>query len=226
MNNQQIYDLINAAQGGDKDAKNLVFEENVGLIHMTLKRFYGKGYDMDDLFQIGAVGLMKSIKNFKTSFNYSFSTYAVPVILGEMKRYIRDNNCVHMSRKIIEDSRKISIVRQQFEKTGNREVTIEMLEQKTGLSHEDVIVAITASEPLVSLSKENIVIASREEEKLIDSITIRELLEKLEQKEREIIIMRYFKNMTQAEIAKKIGSNQVAVSRLEKSIMKKLRQYL
>lgn len=237
VNDQEFIELIKAAQTGDEKAKTIIFEENTGLIYMVLKRFKDSGKEEEDLFQIGAEGLIKAINKFKPCLNYRFSTYAVPLIIGEIKRYCRDDNGVHISRKIKEDARIISKVRQRNEMTDNNNESVEMLTQKTGLSREDVILAISSSGSLVSLSQEKwedstetventVFVENTEEELLIKKMTVQSLLKELNQEEADFVRMRFFKNYTQTQIAKIMGTNQVAVSRYEKRILNKLRVYL
>lgn len=221
--------VIAAAQGGDSQAKNQVFEENVGLIHMIVKRFGNRGYSSEELFQIGAVGLLKAIMNFDSTTGYAFSTYAVPKIIGEIKLFLRDDNMMHISRKVKEDARKIAIVREEYEKTNNKSITIKEIEQLTGLNEDEIVLAQDAYIPIKSIDeptaiRDNKTNGKSESEKVIDNITICQLLSDLPEMERMLIKYRYVDELTQTQTAKLMGINQVKVSRLERQILHKMRK--
>ena len=206
--------------------------ENINLIYLVMKRFRNRGIENDDLFQIGAVGLMKAAERFDEGRGYTFSTYAVPMIIGEIQRFLRDDGMVHISRKIQEDARKIAIVREKWKKSENNEISVEKLENILGLSKQDIIMAIDADKQASSIENENVLdflenkMARHtvESDKLIDKIAIDQAMDKLNENERRIIYLRYVMEKTQKQVAQVIGSNQVAVSRMEKNIIAKLRK--
>lgn len=206
--------------------------ENINLIYLVMKRFRNRGIENDDLFQIGAVGLMKAAERFDEGRGYTFSTYAVPMIIGEIQRFLRDDGMVHISRKIQEDARKIAIVREKWKKSENNEISVEKLENILGLSKQDIIMAIDADKQASSIENENVLdflenkMARHtvESDKLIDKIAINQAMDKLNENERRIIYLRYVMEKTQKQVAQVIGSNQVAVSRMEKNIIAKLRK--
>lgn len=206
--------------------------ENINLIYLVMKRFRNRGIENDDLFQIGAVGLMKAAERFDEGRGYTFSTYAVPMIIGEIQRFLRDDGMVHISRKIQEDARKIAIVREKWKKSENNEISVEKLENILGLSKQDIIMAIDADKQASSIENENVLdflenkMARQtvESDKLIDKIAINQAMDKLNENERRIIYLRYVMEKTQKQVAQVIGSNQVAVSRMEKNIIAKLRK--
>lgn len=194
---------------------------------------------MEDLFQVGAIGLMKAIDHFDVNLNFSFSTYAVPLIIGEMKRFLRDDGMLHVSRKIKEDARKIAAAREAFEKKENRTPTVGELTDFTGLDQETVVTALCASMEVESLSKpvgngteeqtmelgEHLADGQDMQERLVDEITVREMLEWLLEEEKQLISLRYLEGKTQTETARVLGMNQVSVSRKEKKILRKLRAH-
>lgn len=222
------------AQKGDMDARNLIVSENVGLIYMVLKRFGGRGYDMEDLFQIGAIGLLKAVDRFDLEREFAFSTYAVPMIIGEIQRFLRDDGMIHVSRQLKEHARKIAIVREQFKKTANAEPTLKELEEATGISQEDILLALDATTEVESIYRpmgegewtlaDQLVDEHSSEAKLIDKITVSQMLESLNDKERKLLLLRYMEGKTQTEVAHMLEMNQVAVSRLEKKILLELRR--
>ena len=197
--------------------------ENINLIYLVMKRFRNRGIENDDLFQIGAVGLMKAAERFDEGRGYTFSTYAVPMIIGEIQRFLRDDGMVHISRKIQEDARKIAIVREKWKKSENNEISVEKLENILGLSKQDIIMAIDADKQASSIENENVLdflenkMARQtvESDKLIDKIAIDQAMDKLNENERRIIYLRYVMEKTQ---------KQVAQSRMEKNIIAKLRK--
>lgn len=210
------------------EADKLV-EENMGLVHMVVRRYVGHGTDYEDLFQIGALGLVKAAKNFKPEKNLKFSTYAVSKITGELKTYFRDNGAIKISRSRKEQLLKIKRTRLSlYEKLG-REPTIGEISEQTDISPEDIIECLEIKENILSLDKESeeggsLYDALGEDtgEREMSRIMLHQALEKLEPKERQIIVMRFFLDKTQAQIAAALDTTQVSVSRLEKNILKKL----
>jgi len=230
--------LIQKAQEGDKVAREQVINENVGLVWSIVRRFMGRGQEPDDLFQIGVIGLMKAVDKFDLSYDVMFSTYAVPMISGEIKRYLRDNNSlIKMSRSIKENGWKIKAAQEKLNFELGRDATLEELAAATELSMEDVVTALEAGSEIESIYKtvyqgdgNEIYLVDRireeknEAESLIDRMTVEQLLKSLTEEERLLITSRYFEDKTQMETAKLLGISQVQVSRLEKKILLKMRK--
>lgn len=228
---------IQKAQNGDKKARDTLVEENVGLVYMVLKRFSNRGHDTEDLFQIGVIGLLKAIDKFDLSRELSFSTYAVPMIIGEIRRFLRDDGMIHVSRQIKDNARKIAIVKEELKKTYNCNPTIEKLQEATGLTTEEIVIAMEATTEVESIYQpivENgegsqLVLADQLEDlrksemEVINRMTVVQMLNSLAEKERRLIELRYLEGKTQTESAKVLGMNQVAVSRLEKKVLLYLR---
>ncbi len=211
----------------------------MGLVHMVAKRFEGRGVDHEELAQIGAIGLIKAIDKFDPGLPYSFSTYAVPLIIGEVRRFLRDDNMIHISRSVKENAGKISLIREKLKKTENKEPTMEELKELTGLEYEEIITAMEAVSEVDSLFRpvagsegdtftlgEKLADEKRFENPIVDRLALNQVMETLEKDENELIQLRYMQNRTQAETARILGTNQVAVSRMEKKILLKLRQRL
>lgn len=231
---------IRKAQEGDKAERDKLVTDNVGLIYMVLKRFAGRGHEQEDLFQIGAIGLLKAIDKFDLSRDLSFSTYAVPMIIGEIRRFLRDDGIIHVSRQIKDHARRIAVVKEELKKSNNCDPTIDDLVQATGLSADEILIAIEATtevesifQPVKSSSDGNTLLLAdqledtkRNELELINRITVVQMLESLEEKDRRLIELRFWEGKTQSESAKLLGMNQVAVSRLEKRILLGLRKLL
>ena len=234
---------LRMAQKGSKEIRDELMEENMGLVYLVLKRFGNRGHDMEELFQIGAIGLMKAIERFDLERNLAFSTYAVPMITGEIKRFLRDDGMIHVSRQLKENARKIAIIREELTKTMNHEPTLEELEHATQLSSEEIVLAMGTMAEVDSISRPLTTGAGHEEgmgltvldqledhreteDRIIDRIAVRQLLDKLDEKERQLVELRYMEGKTQAQTAVILGMNQVAVSRLEKKILLYFRQEL
>lgn len=229
---------IQKAQSGDKEERDALVTANMGLVYMVLKRFINRGHEQEDLFQIGVIGLIKAIDKFDVSREFSFSTYAVPMIIGEIRRFLRDDGIIHVSRQVKDNARRIAIVKEELKKTSNCDPTIEELVQATGLSVDEIVVAMEATtevesiyQPIGSQSDgSQLMLADQLEDgktcemELINRITVVQMLDTLEEKERRLIELRYLEGKTQMESAKALGMNQVAVSRLEKKILLFLRQ--
>lgn len=228
---------IQKAQAGDKSIRDTLVTENMGLIYMVLKRFANRGAEQEDLFQIGVIGLIKAIDKFDLTRELSFSTYAVPMIIGEIRRFLRDDGMLHVSRQIKDNARKIAMAKEILRKEHRYEPTMQELMQVTGLTAEDILAAIEASTEVESIyqpignSREGgqlIIVDQLEDTKkteqdLIDRITVAQMLDGLEERDRKLIELRYLEGKTQSESAKVLGMNQVAVSRLEKKILLRLR---
>lgn len=231
--------LIQMAHDGDKAARDRLVTENFGLIWSIVRRFTGRGYEPEDLFQIGSIGLMKAIDKFDLSYEVRFSTYAVPMITGEIKRFLRDDGIIKVSRSIKEMGLKVKNVREELVYRFGREPTVEEIAGEIGASKEEVAASIEAGAEVESLYRsvnkndENSLLLidkieeeSSAQEELLNRMVLRELLTDLSDKDREIIIRRYYYNETQSQIADKLGISQVQVSRLEKKILKQMREKL
>ena len=228
--------LIEKSHAGDKQAREVLIEKNLGLVHHIVKRFLNRGVDAEDLFQIGCIGLMKAVDKFDLAFDVKFSTYAVPLITGEIKRFLRDDGMVKVSRTLKENGWKITRAREQFQHEHGREPTLEEIAKVTGLSTEEVVMAMDAGAEVESIYKsvyqsdgneiylvDQIAGKNNEREKLLNHMLLKQLLSELEGEERELIRLRYFQGKTQTEVAGRLGISQVQVSRLEKRILRRLR---
>ncbi len=228
--------LITKIQKGDKQAKDTMVEENMGLVYNIVKRFSGRGCEREDLVQIGAIGLIKAINKFDTSYGVQFSTYAVPMIMGEIRRFLRDDGMIKVSRSLKETAMKGRRAQEILQKRLDREPTITEISEECGIGADELIEAFDAVTPPDSIY-ESIYSNGGNEIKLMDTISdsgceddivnkvmISDVLKKLKPRERNILIMRYFKGKTQAETSKIIGVSQVQISRLEKKIIEKLKQ--
>ena len=233
--------LIERSHHGDKKAREQLVEENMGLIWSIVKRFSGRGTDMEDLFQIGAMGLIKAIDKFDPSFEVKFSTYAVPMIAGEIKRFLRDDGIVKVSRTLKENCWKIKRETENFRRQAGREPTLEELSVITELGREDIAQALESSAEVESIYKtipqkdgSEICLLDRMEsqnqaggmQQLLNRVVLEQLLMELADMERRLIIMRYMQDKTQSEVARVLGVSQVQVSRLEKRILKQMREKL
>ncbi len=231
--------LINRAHQGDKTARDRLVTENMGLVWSIVRRFTGRGYEPEDLFQIGAIGLIKAIDKFDTSFDVKFSTYAVPMIAGEIKRFLRDDGMIKVSRSLKELGIRVRGVRETLTGSMGREPTIEEIAKALGASREEVAASLEAGTEVESLyrplgagDEEGACLMDRleedesQQEKLIDRMVLKDLLSGLEKEERDIILRRYYLGQTQTKIAADLGISQVQVSRLEKRILKNMRKRL
>nr|WP_302596988.1 RNA polymerase sporulation sigma factor SigF [uncultured Cellulosilyticum sp.] len=229
-------ELIKRAQKGDDGAREILVQENMGLVWSLVRRFNNRGYDMEDLFQIGSIGLLKSIEKFDLSFNVKFSTYAVPMIVGEIKRFLRDDGMIKVSRSLKETAYKVRVIKEELIKEYNREPTISEIAAGLDLEVEEVALALESNAEIESLNaviyqgdgkpitlSDKINEAPSEQGSIVDKMVLKELIEKLLPIEREIITLRYFEDRTQTEIATQLNISQVQVSRIEKRILKKLK---
>ncbi len=229
-------ELILRAKNGDKSAREEIIEQNLGLVHSIVKKFLGRGYDAEDLFQIGCIGIIKAADKFDLSYNVRFSTYAVPMIMGEIKRFLRDDGMIKVSRNLKEIAGKVSITREIMEKELGRAVSVGEIAERIGESAENIVMAMDAAAPAESLYKsvhqgergdiyliDKLAEEDGGENGLIDKIALRQLIERLCERDRKIILLRYFKGKTQREISVILGISQVQVSRLEKKILNELR---
>ena len=230
--------LIKKAQAGEKEAREVLIEQNLGLVHHIVKRFLGRGYEAEDLFQIGVIGLMKSIDKFNVTYDVKFSTYAVPLITGEIKRFIRDDGMVKVSRTLKENGMRIKYARERLSNRLNREPTLEEIAEEAALSREEAVLAIEANIQVESIYKSvyqndgnEIFMVDQlsddkknEQEEVLNHLVIEQLLATLEEEEQTLITLRYYHDKTQNEVAKVLGISQVQVSRLEKKILLKMRE--
>ena len=239
-------ELILRAHEGDKEARDRLVMENMGLVYSVSRRFIGRGCELEDINQIGTIGLIKAIDKFDDSFDVRFSTYAVPMIAGEIKRFLRDDGMLKVSRSIKENGYRIKRASDELVSKNGREATVEELAAATELSVEDVEMALDAGTDVESIyrtvyqgdgseiflvdkitSADNVSSSEGslpQQEKMLDMIMLRQLLEELDETERKLISLRYFKEMTQSAVANELGISQVQVSRLEKKILQKLRK--
>lgn len=230
-------ELIKLSQEGNKEARDRVVTENVGLVWSIVRRFANRGHEMEDLFQIGSIGLIKAVDKFDSSYEVKFSTYAVPMITGEIKRFLRDDGMIKVSRSLKETATKIRNVRENFMTSFGREPTLEEIKTELDITNEEFVMALDTGVEVESLYKtiyqgdgnpifliDKLVETKDENSNLIDKIALNEVINSLDEKEQEIIQLRYFKDKTQTDIAKEMGISQVQVSRMEKKILKIMRE--
>ncbi len=235
LSHEETMRLLSLAADGDENATERLIAENTPLLKSIVKRYMGKHIEYDDLFQIAGIGLLKAIKNFKQDFNVRFSTYAVPMILGEIKRQMRDDGYIKVSRSLKSLSSKITRYMDEVIKQGNDDPTVEQIARHFDISPSDVVFALDATRLPVSLyettsdkdGKQTELVdrlPTDEDRKMVQSLILKDMLSRLSERERKIIIYRFFRDMTQGEIAEKMGVSQVQISRLETKILDKLRQ--
>ena len=228
-------ELIRLAQTGDENAAETLVIENAGLIWSVAKRFLGRGVDADDLYQLGSLGFVKAVKGFDLSFGTQFSTYAVPKISGEIRRFMRDDGAVKVSRSIKERAAVIKTARNRLVLLLGREPTLQELEGETGFAREEIAVAETATSAVESIQQETgedgfcletILHNDCSEEALIEEISLKQAINTLSDKERVVIQLRYYHGLTQVKIAKVLGVSQVQISRIEKKALLRLREII
>ena len=238
-NYEENSQLIPLAKAGNQDAMNKVIEMNLPLVSSISKKFLNRGYDYEDIFQIGSIGLVKAINNFDDKFNVKFSTYAVPMIIGEIKRFIRDDGIIKVSRNVKSLARKIHFDREKLTKDLGREPTIEELSKYSGVEKEEILFAIESSvnmqylydtihqddgAPVLLIDK--LSEKGEDDSEMINRIALKEALRSLDSKSRQIIVLRYFKDKTQVQVAKLLGISQVQVSRIEKKVLGLMKEKL
>ncbi len=229
--------LIQKSHDGDEEARAQLVEENVGLIWCVVRRFLGRGVESEDLFQIGSIGLLKAIDKFDFSFDVKFSTYAVPMISGEIQRFLRDDGIIKVSRSLKELAYKAFLAREKLQENLNREPTLEELADDMGVEKEELTMAMEASSEVESIYKpvyqkdgnevpllEKLEERDCQEERVLNRMLLSKLLNELGKEERQLIYLRYFSNKTQTEIGQELGISQVQVSRMEKKILKRMRE--
>ena len=237
LSHEETLELIQRVQEGDEEAKEVLISSNLGLVRSVIGKFSNIGYERDDLFQLGSIGLIKAIYKFDPSYNVKFSTYAVPMILGEIKRYLRDDGMVKVSRSLKQLAIKVKMQGEALSKKLGRDPTIE---EELGVEKEDVVMAIESNfsveylqgviheeegSPICLIDKISRK-GDNEEDKVVDNILLKEVLGKLEKRERQIIMLRYFEDKTQSEIGQLLDISQVQVSRIEKKVLHKLKSYI
>lgn len=228
-------ELIRRSQAGDREATETLVTENTGLIWSIARRFQGRGTDLEDLYQLGCLGFLKAVEGFDTEYGTQFSTYAVPKIAGEIRRFLRDDGAVKVSRGIKEQAATIKSVRARLTSALGREPTIQEISRQTGITPEDIAMAETATAATESIQRqcgeegftlENLLTDTESEENMVEKIALRQAIAKLPQRERSVIQLRYFHGLTQQRVARVLDVSQVQVSRIEKKAIAQLRQLL
>ena len=239
LTNEEKDLLFERIKQGDSQAREQYIKGNLRLVLSVIKRFSNSNENADDLFQIGCVGLMKAIDNFDTTLNVKFSTYAVPMIIGEIRRYLRDNNSIRVSRSLRDTAYKAIYARENYMKTHLKEPTLNEIAEETGIEKEEIVYALDAIQSPVSLYEpvyteggdtfyvmDQISDKKNKEENWIEDLSLKEALKRLDKRERRIVEMRFYEGHTQMEVAQEIGISQAQVSRLEKHALKNMRTYL
>ena len=228
-------ELIRRSQSGDREAGEQLVTENSGLIWSVAKRFIGRGTDADDLYQLGCLGFLKAVEGFDLEYGTMFSTYAVPKIAGEIRRFLRDDGAVKVSRTIKEQAVSIKSVRNQLTNSLGREPTVQEISEQTGFTVEEIALAETATAATESIQREtgedgfsleNILTDTETEENLVERISLRQAIDKLPERESMVIKLRYFHGLTQDRVSKVLSVSQVQVSRIEKKALAKLKELL
>ena len=230
--------LIKQAHEGDKDAREKLISDNLGLVWSIVRRFEHRGHEREELFQIGCIGLMKAIDKFEISYEVKFSTYAVPMIMGEMKRYLRDSSMMKVSRSLKENGWKVKKASDKLSQQFGREASLQEISEEIGLSVEDIVEAMEANEevssiyqPVYQSDDSEIYLVDQicgegvpKTDELVNHLLLEQLLGELNEKEKELIELRYFKDMTQVQVAAKLGISQVQVSRMERKILLRMKK--
>ena len=228
-------ELIQLAQSGDREAGEKLISENSGLIWSVARRFLGRGTDQEDLYQLGCLGFIKAVEGFDLEFGTQFSTYAVPKIAGEIRRFLRDDGAIKVSRGLKEQAAAIHNARSNLMTALGREPTIQEISEKTGLSPEEIAMAETATAATESINRqmgeegfslENVLTDTDSEEQMLEKIALGQAIDKLPEREAMVIKLRYFHGLTQDRVSKVLGVSQVQVSRIEKKALGKLKEYL
>ena len=228
-------ELILRVHNGDATAKEILVEENTGLIWSIARRFFGRGAEPDDLFQLGCLGFLKAVEGFDLEYGTQFSTYAVPKIAGEIRRFLRDDGAVKVSRSLKEQSLSIRSVRNRLTVALGREPTVQEIALQTGLSPEEIALAETATAATESIHREcgdegftleNILTDTESEERMVEKIALRQAVEALPERERSVIQLRFFHGLTQQRVAAVLGVSQVQISRIEKKALSLLREMM
>ena len=235
----EIRELQMKSQAGDKEAREQLVQKNIGLVKSIVSRYIARGVEKEDLIQIGMIGLIKAIDNFDTTYEVRFSTYAVPMIAGEIRRFLRDNGAIKVSRSIKDHRVAVNRSRERLIEKLGREPTIHEIAEDVGLSMEDILLAVNSGQEVASLQQmiyegdgssirlmDRLSAHSGEGDASLDRMMLADSLSALEQRERELIVLRFYYDQTQSQIAKRMGVSQVQVSRLEKRILRKMKMYI
>ena len=231
----RLQELITSSQAGDEEARELLVQENMGLIWSVTKRFIGRGVESDDLFQLGCLGFLKAIDGFDVQYGTQFSTYAVPKISGEIRRFLRDDGAVKVSRSIKEQATQIRTVRNHLYTALGREPTLQELVRQTGLTAEEIALTENSMATVESIHQpcgedgftlENILTDTQSEERLLEKLSLRQAIKKLPDRDAKVIYLRYFHGLTQERVARVLGVSQVQVSRIEKRAIGRLRELM
>ena len=237
LDNAQILNLVEKAQQGDQDAKEVLLKENAPLIRCVIKRFKDKGIEYDDLYQIGCLGFLKALNNFQVDYNVKFSTYVVPMVIGEIKRFMRDDGAIKVSRVLKSLNLQINKFVDKFFSDNQRSPTIEEIAKHFGVEEQEVVLAMDSARMPVSLyspledCEDGLLVMDRVEgesqtEEMFDHIALKELIHNLDKRAQKIVMLRFYFDKTQSEIAKELKISQVQVSRLENKILENLRKKL
>ena len=233
VSKEDTYDLIQRAKDGDEWAREQLVNQNTGLVKKIALKFIGTGHELDDLLQIGFIGLLKAVDRFDSSFGVMFSTYAVPMILGEIRRYLRDDGKIKISRQVKQDIRTLKNHQEAFYNANGRSPKVSELAELMDMDVEGILHIMEAADALTNLESlddpervesQNNQLYLETEQKNVDRIHLKSVIGRLSDKERQIIVFRYFKDMTQQQIADRLGISQVQVSRIEKRVLSQLRQ--
>ena len=225
-------ELFRRIKEGDEEARELYIKGNLRLVLSVIKRFSGSSENMDDLFQIGCIGLIKAIDNFDTTLNVKFSTYAVPMIIGEIRRYLRDNNSIRVSRSLRDIAYRAIYAKETYMKNNLKEPTIAEIANEIGIEKETIQNPVSLFEPVYTEGGDTLYVMDQisdkknREENWVENLSLREAINRLNQRERHIIDLRFYEGKTQMEVAQEIGISQAQVSRLEKNALKTMRNYL
>ena len=230
-----LEEQIRRAQNGDQEAKTRLVEENTGLVWSIARRYFGRGVEPDDLYQLGCIGFLKAVQGFDPEYGTQFSTYAVPKIAGEIRRFLRDDGAVKVSRGLKERGIALRAARSRLAAALGREPTLSELAEETGVSPEDIAAAETAVEPVVALQAETgengltlegMLSAGNEEDRVLERLALRGAISLLPEREQQVLLLRYYRGMTQMNAARVLGVSQVQVSRLERRALERLRREL
>lgn len=233
LENEQLLNYVRLAKSGDENAKEILFKNNAPLLKSIVRRFIGKGVEYDDLYQIASIGFLKAINNFDESFNVKFSTYTVPMVIGEIKRYMRDNGAIKVSRAIKTFALKLNKFIDEYQAKIGNSPSIELLSSHFNVNSEEIVVALESSKMPLSIFEKyeeddgqeliEKIPCKENEDSLVNKIHLSQIIDKLSDREKKIIMLRYYRDKTQGEIAEELGVSQVQVSRLENKIIDKIR---
>ncbi len=234
LDNELLIEYLRKAKNGDEKAKSIIFSNNAPLLKSIVRRFIGKGVEYEDLYQIACIGFLKAVNNFDESFNVKFSTYTVPMVVGEIKRYMRDNGSIKVSRAIKAFAIKLNRFIDNYQTVNGNSPSIEFLAKEFGVGQDEIVVALDSAKMPMSIFDKfeddeegqqliDKIPSGQNEDTIVSQIHLNDVIEKLNDREKKIIILRYFRDKTQTEIAEELGVSQVQISRLENKIMDKMR---